>query len=1166
MSPHPCTRARAASYTALLLTASVLLSLLLPGATGPAYATTTTTPTAATAAEDCAVLPLAPFGDPGSAVGKVPLAGNGTACFTFTAEQPGMHRVLLKVQHHNTYVSVFDGETELDCYDDTWGEGWCPLPRAGDFTLRLLNNTVDPDEATVTVTPLATTANCGPETGTSWDAAPVTGSATGALAIQCQPFSGKPGERITVDARTTKYGIIESWITDGTGTRICPWRGEDGGEGCVLPGTGPYRVLTRVKEVEDGFPGAYTLAVRRLSEPEGCARVPVNGYNAAPTTVEPAANCKTFSAPAAGRYHVYAVHSGDRTPLRVYDRAGKTACESWNACELPGAGDYTVVTGLSTLIIDRASAAGCEPAALGVHQGALTAGGEIDCLTLPLPEGARMAALKPLTAAGPDVDVIVADATGTYVCHEPDLSAGTCQLTGTAPFRALVSTDNENEPTGPYALALHRTDVANSCQAVPAGDFTAGSASARIDTGNGTFSHCLSIPADDHTAVETLQLQVTEGSSTAAYSVVDVNGTRACGTDAAKNTWAVCNLTPGVAHTVLVTGHDIANGYTLTRRDVTQAAKGCVANPATAVGGPSTSGPTGAPGTAVCRQVTTADAKDTLHLNVRDALGSARMTVFDADGKVVCGSGSNKSCAVTGSARYQALVTVPAVWEAAPSYRFDALRIATAAGPAPECAKVPNISYGYGPLTGTLTEQHTADCAVLPTAYRDRLKVKVADTTAAAETAVPELYDASLGNGCSWWSPTKEWQCAVDEPYTTGATPSILVLGLPETTSQTAYRADIACAASLCGPERISVSSVAPTTGVSGTKVTVTATGTALRADDKIRLSSGDKDLEFPATSVSADRKTLTAVVDLTGIAPGGWYISVVTHNAQQWGAGSFTVTAPAALKNTAAPSFTGTPQVGATLTAAPGSWSQTPESYAYQWKANGVAIPGATAATYTVPAAVLGKSVSVTVTARRAGYADGSATSAAVVVAKGVAPKATTAPKLSGTVQVGARVGVSLGGWAPSPTSYTYQWKANGVAISGATASSYVVPATLLGKQLSVTVTALRTGHANGAATTAPVVIAKGVAPKATVLPVITGTAKVGRTLTAGRGTWTPTPASYGYQWYENGRAIVGATKSTLVLKTAQRGKKITVKVTAHRTGHLSGAATSRPTATVVS
>lgn len=92
----------------------------------------------------------------------------------------------------------------------------------------------------------------------------------------------------------------------------------------------------------------------------------------------------------------------------------------------------------------------------------------------------------------------------------------------------------------------------------------------------------------------------------------------------------------------------------------------------------------------------------TLHLNVRDAQGVARQIGDDASGKAVCDYFA-AGCAVTGSSRYQVLVEVPEGKTAPATYRLDALRVGTPAGPAPECVEVPNVSYGFGPLVGTLS-------------------------------------------------------------------------------------------------------------------------------------------------------------------------------------------------------------------------------------------------------------------------------------------------------------------------------------------------------------------------------------------------------------------------------------------------------------------------------
>ena len=83
---------------------------------------------------------------------------------------------------------------------------------------------------------------------------------------------------------------------------------------------------------------------------------------------------------------------------------------------------------------------------------------------------------------------------------------------------------------------------------------------------------------------------------------------------------------------------------------------------------------------------------------------------------------------------------------------------------------------------------------------------------------------------------------------------------------------------------------------------------------------------------------------------------------------------------------------------------------------------------------------------------------------------------------------------------------------------------------------------------------------------PTISGTARVGSTLTAKAGTWSPSPVKLSYRWYRSGASISGATKSTYTLTSADRGKKITVKVTGSKSGYVSVAKTSAATKTVAS
>jgi len=249
---------------------------------------------------------------------------------------------------------------------------------------------------------------------------------------------------------------------------------------------------------------------------------------------------------------------------------------------------------------------------------------------------------------------------------------------------------------------------------------------------------------------------------------------------------------------------------------------------------------------------------------------------------------------------------------------------------------------------------------------------------------------------------------------------------------------------------------------------------------------------------------------------------------------------------------------VGSSFSTTNGTWINSPTGYTYQWRRNGSAISGATASAFTKTSADFGSDISVIVTATNAS-GSGQATSNAISVP--ALPVNSVAPSISGTAQVGQTLTASTGTWSGSPT-YTYQWKADGANISGATASTFVLTGSQVGAAITVTVTATNASGSASATSSATSAVLP-LAPVNSVLPTISGTAQVGQTLTASTGTWTNSPTGYSYQWRADGADISGATSSTIVLTVAQLGVAITVAVTASNAGG-STVATSSATSAV--
>ncbi|WP_148616418.1 hypothetical protein [Nocardioides rubriscoriae] len=172
------------------------------------------------------------------------------------------------------------------------------------------------------------------------------------------------------------------------------------------------------------------------------------------------------------------------------------------------------------------------------------------------------------------------------------------------------------------------------------------------------------------------------------------------------------------------------------------------------------------------------------------------------------------------------------------------------------------------------------------------------------------------------------------------------------------------------------------------------------------------------------------------------------------------------------APVVTGSPEVGETLRATPGTWRPREVKVRYQWLLGGRVVPDATGPTYTPGARAVGQRVAVVVVARRSGYTAGSAVSESTRRVQPGTIDLREVPEISGRAAVGRRLSVSEGSWSPRGVELTYQWFRGRTAIPRATRPEYRVVRADRGVRLRVVVSASRPGYddATASARTAPV------------------------------------------------------------------------------------------------
>jgi hypothetical protein len=185
---------------------------------------------------------------------------------------------------------------------------------------------------------------------------------------------------------------------------------------------------------------------------------------------------------------------------------------------------------------------------------------------------------------------------------------------------------------------------------------------------------------------------------------------------------------------------------------------------------------------------------------------------------------------------------------------------------------------------------------------------------------------------------------------------------------------------------------------------------------------------------------------------------------------------------STSPPAISGLATQGQTLTESPGTWTNAPTSFGYQWQdcdgsgSNCQTIAGATSQSYALSANDVGRTIRVQESASNAAGPGSPAVSAATAVVGapvvlGV-PASSAPPSVSGSAVEGQLLSESHGTWSNGPTGFAYAWeRCNGAGgncqtIAGASGQSYALGPADVGSTVRVLETASNASGAGAPAT----------------------------------------------------------------------------------------------------
>ena len=305
--------------------------------------------------------------------------------------------------------------------------------------------------------------------------------------------------------------------------------------------------------------------------------------------------------------------------------------------------------------------------------------------------------------------------------------------------------------------------------------------------------------------------------------------------------------------------------------------------------------------------------------------------------------------------------------------------------------------------------------------------------------------------------------------------------------------------------------------------------------------------------------------------ATGGWndLPDVITQAAYIWETTSttnllgsdqvsFSVPVYSGPANTAAPVVTGSGVIGQLLTTADGTWSDNGQAIsgsAYKWQRNTgsgwVDIASATSTTYTLTSSDVGAIVrSVVSKTNSAGTSSANSLSTETIL-----PLAPGDPSLTGVTAGNGQLSVAFsapssnGGGAITGYHYSVDGGSTWVTNANITTGPFTISGLLNGTMYTI---ALRAVNAAGYGISSGTIAGTPYSsPLNTVIPSISGTPRIGGTISMDPGTWSTNGSAFtasAQQWQRNSGSgwtnISGQTGTTLAVTSADLGAQLRITI----------------------